>query len=112
MELFEYELIAKELANNLDDLDEYNDSDECLESEDIDDNGECTDDTENLETFDCNGDNNETSLAVIHEFKWTIPEKYIHGVVIDVGERGRFIVGEHLGDGYTGFVRSGKKFIF
>lgn len=109
MQLFEYQQIAKELADNLDDLAEYVDLDE---SEDINDSDEFTNEIENLETLDFNGDNNETSLAVIHELQWTIPEKYIHGVVIDVGERGRFIVGEYLGDGYTGFVRSGKKSIF
>lgn len=106
VQLFENELMAEELAENI------HDSNVCHESEDIDDNVECTDDTENLVTLDFNGDNNETSLTVIHEFKWTIPEKYILGVVIDVGEGGRFLVGEHLGNGYTGFVRSGKKLIF
>lgn len=51
-------------------------------------------------------DNTVTSLAVINDFKWKIPEKYIYGIVID----DRFIVGEQLGDGHTGFVRSGNAF--
>lgn len=60
-----------------------------------------------FEEFDLDDDDNDntvTSLAINYEFKWKIPEKYIHGVVID----DRFIVGEQLGDGHTGFVRSGK----
>lgn len=109
VELFENEQIAYDLAKNHDDLTEYGDSDECLESGGINDNDESMDDGDSIETSDVN--NNETSLAIIHEIKWTIPEKYIHGVVIDVGDRCRFIVGEHLGDGHTGFVRSGKYFI-
>lgn len=53
-------------------------------------------------------DKPETSLAVVDDFKLFIPEKYIYGVIID----DRYVVGEYLGDGYTGFVRSGNSFYF
>ncbi|XP_055304344.1 uncharacterized protein LOC129569513 isoform X2 [Sitodiplosis mosellana] len=87
VQLFENELTAEELANK-----NWNDCEI-----------KHTNDTDNFEKFDSDDNNKETSLTVVNELKWTIPEKYIHGVVID----DRFIVGKHLGHGYTGFVRSG-----
>lgn len=44
-----------------------------------------------------------TSLAVVNELKWMIPQKYLLDVIIDE----RFKVREHLGGGFTGFVRNG-----
>lgn len=49
--------------------------------------------------------NTETSLAVVDELKWIIPEEYLWGVIID----GRFQVRDRLGGGSTEFVRSGNK---
>lgn len=54
------------------------------------------------------GDGKNTNLAVVTEPKWIIPEKYMHGVVID----NRYVVGEHLSNGHTGFVRRGNKFYY
>lgn len=44
-----------------------------------------------------------TSLAVVNELKWMIPQEYLLDLIIDE----RFKVREHLGGGFTGFVRNG-----
>lgn len=44
------------------------------------------------------------SLAIVDELKWVFPPELLLNVIIDE----RFKIGEQLGDGYTGFVRSGK----
>lgn len=59
------------------------------------------------DAYESNGENSETSLAIVDELKWIIPEKYLSGVIID----DRFLVQESLGDGFTGFVRSGKYYL-
>lgn len=46
----------------------------------------------------------EKSLAIYRPFKLVIPQEALLGVVID----GRYQVGEFLGGGFTGSVRSGK----
>lgn len=75
--------------------------------------------TTDLKGYDSeNGDKNEeksentpkpadsgatTSLAVVNELKWMLPQENLLDVIIDE----RFKVREHLGGGFTGFVRSG-----
>lgn len=51
---------------------------------------------------------NETSLAKVHPMKVKIPEKSLAGTIID----GRYKVGDTLGGGYTGFVRSGMRELY
>lgn len=46
----------------------------------------------------------ETSLAVVHEYKLMLSKQYLFNVIID----DRFLIKEFLGDGFTGFVRNGK----
>lgn len=45
-----------------------------------------------------------TSLTIVHEFQFKIQPEYLKGVVIE----NRYLVQDTLGDGFTGFVRSGK----
>lgn len=50
--------------------------------------------------------NKERSLMVYRPFVFHIPETLLTDTIIN----GRFKIGQHLGGGFTGFVRSGKKF--
>lgn len=56
-----------------------------------------------VEVQNCSRRNGGTSLAVVDELKWLFAPKYLESVIID----DRFIVGGHLGGGFSGFVRSG-----
>lgn len=51
-----------------------------------------------------NGTNENTDLILIGDLEWVIQEEYLEGLIIE----DRFQIGELLGDGFTGFVRSGR----
>lgn len=62
------------------------------------------DDNDHYHHYESHENYSETSLAIVDELKCKIPQEYLSGVVID----DRFLVQDLIGDGYTGFVRSGK----
>lgn len=79
----------------------------CIFSKSVIDSDEQFDqynDTHNHKKFHRKKDVKEqTSLSILYEYKLVIPKKYLFNVVID----DRFWIKEFLGDGFTGFVRSG-----